>query len=71
MIKQESFFDLGPEQVLQAVESLGFHCDGHQLALNSYENRVYLVGLEHEPSLVVKFYRPGRWSNGSHCPASN
>ena len=63
MTKQESFFDLGPEQVIQAVESLGFHCDGHQLALNSYENRVYLVGIEHEPSLIVKFYRPGRWSD--------
>ncbi|GAV19640.1 serine/threonine protein kinase [Mariprofundus micogutta] len=65
MTKQESFYELGPEQVIQAVENLGFHCDGHQLALNSYENRVYLVGIEHEPSLVAKFYRPGRWSDES------
>ncbi|OIO72618.1 MAG: stress response serine/threonine protein kinase YihE [Zetaproteobacteria bacterium CG1_02_53_45] len=63
MTKQESFFDLGPEQVIQAVESLGFHCDGHQLALNSYENRVYLVGMEQQPSLIAKFYRPARWSD--------
>lgn len=58
-----SFYQLGPEQVLQAVESIGFHCDGQLLALNSYENRVYLLGIEHAPSLVVKFYRPGRWSD--------
>jgi len=56
-----SFYDLGPEQVLQAVESLGFMCDGYQLALNSYENRVYQIGIEDEEALVAKFYRPGRW----------
>jgi Ser/Thr protein kinase RdoA (MazF antagonist) len=54
---------LGPETVLAAVESAGYACDGHLLALNSYENRVYQVGLEDAPPLVVKFYRPGRWSS--------
>ncbi|HEB80529.1 MAG TPA: serine/threonine protein kinase, partial [Chromatiales bacterium] len=54
---------LGPETVLAAVESAGHSCDGHLLALNSYENRVYQVGLEDAPPLVVKFYRPGRWSD--------
>lgn len=58
-----SFYQLGPEQVLKAIESLGFLCDGQQLALNSYENRVYLVGIEDEQPLVAKFYRPGRWSD--------
>ncbi len=39
-------------------------CDGRLLALNSYENRVYRVGLEGEgDALVAKFYRPARWSN--------
>jgi len=63
MATKESFFNLGPEQVIQAVESLGFECDGHLLALNSYENRVYLLGMEQGPSLVAKFYRPQRWSD--------
>jgi len=59
-----SFFRLGPEQILQAVESLGFECAGQLLALNSYENRVYLVGVE-SGSLVAKFYRPNRWSDAA------
>ena len=32
------------------------------LALNSYENRVYQVGRDESTPVVVKFYRPGRWS---------
>jgi len=61
-----AFYRLGPEQVLQAVESLGFECNGHQLALNSYENRVYQIGLEeNEPTIVAKFYRPNRWSDAA------
>lgn len=54
---------LQPEQILDAVESLGFICDGRLLALNSYENRVYRVGVEGQPPVVVKFYRPHRWSD--------
>ncbi len=54
---------LGPDQVLDAVESLGISADGRLLALNSYENRVYRVGIEAAPPLVAKFYRPGRWSD--------
>ena len=60
-----SFYSLGPEQVLQAIEGLGLHCDGHQLALNSYENRVYQIGLADREPVVAKFYRPGRWSDES------
>ena len=37
---------LTPDAVLNALESLGLRCDGRLLALNSYENRVYQVGLE-------------------------
>ena len=33
------------------------------IALNSYENRVYLVYCDDAPSVVVKFYRPGRWTD--------
>lgn len=45
------------------MDSIGLRCDGHLLALNSYENRVYQVGMELAPPLVVKFYRPGRWTD--------
>ena len=58
-----AFQELKPDRILSAVESLGYRTDGHLLALNSYENRVYRVGLEDEPPIVAKFYRPGRWSN--------
>ncbi|MBF0589228.1 MAG: serine/threonine protein kinase [Magnetococcales bacterium] len=57
------YLNLGPDAILDAVESVGYHCDGHQLALNSYENRVYQVGMEDGQFLVAKFYRAGRWSD--------
>ncbi len=53
---------LTPDVILNAVESLGYICDGHLLALNSYENRVYQIGIEGSAPLIAKFYRPGRWS---------
>ncbi len=64
---------LTPEVVLGAVESLGLIADGRLLALNSYENRVYRVGLEEGADMpggmpqiaqvVAKFYRHGRWTD--------
>ncbi len=54
---------LGPELILEAVEALGLISDGRILALNSYENRVYQVGIEAGTPVVVKFYRPARWSD--------
>jgi Ser/Thr protein kinase RdoA (MazF antagonist) len=54
---------LTPDLILDAVESLGLHADGRLLALNSYENRVYRVGIEDATPLVAKFYRPARWSD--------
>ncbi|MDJ0927669.1 MAG: serine/threonine protein kinase [Gammaproteobacteria bacterium] len=60
-----AYQDLQPEDILGAVESLGFRPDGRLLALNSYENRVYRVGLEDAAPLVVKFYRPGRWTDAA------
>lgn len=53
---------LTPDAVLNAIESLDYHCDGRILALNSYENRVYQVGIEDQQPIIAKFYRPGRWS---------
>lgn len=57
------YSELSPDAVLDAVEATGRECDGRLLALNSYENRVYQVGLHDAPPLVAKFYRPGRWSD--------
>jgi Ser/Thr protein kinase RdoA (MazF antagonist) len=54
---------LDPDTVLNALESVGLRGDGRLIALNSYENRVYLVHLEDAEPVVVKFYRPGRWSD--------
>ena len=59
------FAALTPDLVLDAVESLGFLSDARVLALNSYENRVYQVGIEDEQPLIAKFYRPQRWSNAA------
>lgn len=56
---------LTPDCVLDALESVGLHGDGRLLALNSYENRVYQVGMEAGPPIVAKFYRPGRWSDAA------
>ena len=53
---------LTPDVMLDAVERFGVRCDGTFLALNSYENRVYQVGLEDTDPIVVKFYRPNRWT---------
>lgn len=54
---------LKPDLVMDAVETQGFRCDCRTIALNSYENRVYQVGVEEGRPLVAKFYRPGRWSD--------
>lgn len=58
-----AFQNLTPEQMLDAVEQHGIECDGRFLALNSYENRVYQVGVEDGSPIVVKFYRPQRWAD--------
>ena len=55
--------NLTPDLILDAVETCGWRCDGRQFALNSYENRVYQLGVEDGTALIAKFYRPQRWSN--------
>lgn len=62
MSSEIPFSQLTPDLVLGAVESVGFITDGRMLALNSYENRVYQVGIEGSEPVVVKFYRTGRWT---------
>jgi Ser/Thr protein kinase RdoA (MazF antagonist) len=58
-----AYAELRPDDILSSLDSLGFHCDGRFLALNSYENRVYRVGVEGGEPVVAKFYRPARWSD--------
>lgn len=58
-----AFRTLDPIQILDAIDSAGWRTDGRVSALNSYENRVYSIGLEDGSSVVAKFYRPGRWSD--------
>lgn len=58
-----AYADLQPEQIITALEELGYRCDGRFLALNSYENRVYQIGIEDDAPMVAKFYRPARWSD--------
>ncbi|MFL2840452.1 MAG: serine/threonine protein kinase [Pseudohongiellaceae bacterium] len=52
---------LSPDMVIAAVESNGLVSDARILALNSYENRVYQVGIADSEPVIVKFYRPMRW----------
>lgn len=63
---QQAFHRLDPDTVIEAVESVtGGWCNGQILALNSYENRVYSIGLEEQPTVIAKFYRPERWSDAT------
>lgn len=63
MTDTRPFEDLTPDAVLAAAESLGIECDARLFALNSYENRVYQLGSSSHGMLVLKFYRPERWSD--------
>ena len=60
---ETSFVNLTPDTMLNAIEDHGIRCDGRFLALNSYENRVYQIGVEDGEALVAKFYRPHRWTD--------
>ena len=60
-----AFRHLDPSTILDAIDAAGHRTDGRVSALNSYENRVYTIGLEDGGSVVAKFYRPGRWSDES------
>ncbi|MGI9287879.1 MAG: serine/threonine protein kinase [Pseudomonadales bacterium] len=59
---EHPFDKLTPEFILDAIESVGLVSDARVLTLNSYENRVYQVGIEDSEPLIAKFYRPDRWS---------
>ena len=59
---QTDYSELDPDSIIEAVESLDYVCDKRILALNSYENRVYQIGIEDAKPVIVKFYRPQRWT---------
>ncbi len=65
MTSAHDFYELSPDTVLDALDAIGLRGDGRLLALNSYENRVYQVGMEEGLPVVVKFYRPQRWSDAA------
>ncbi|MBT4792263.1 MAG: phosphotransferase, partial [Halobacteriovoraceae bacterium] len=67
--KTEFFDKLTPDKVLDAIELSGFKTTGRVLTLASMENRVFEVEVEGFESdnisdsfKIIKFYRPGRWS---------
>jgi Ser/Thr protein kinase RdoA (MazF antagonist) len=58
------FADLTPDAVLNAIDGVGLVTSGTLLALNSYENRVFQIGVDGPQRFVVaKFYRPARWTD--------
>jgi Ser/Thr protein kinase RdoA (MazF antagonist) len=59
------FAELSPDTVLNAIDDVGLTTAGTLLALNSYENRVFQVGVEDDAQrfVVAKFYRPARWTD--------
>ncbi len=60
---RQDYSALDPHRILDTLDARGLVTSGHILALNSYENRVYRIGLETGPPVIAKFYRPLRWSN--------
>jgi Ser/Thr protein kinase RdoA (MazF antagonist) len=60
---QHDFAQLQPDTIIDAVEKLNLACDARIFALNSYENRVYQIGVEDSSPVIGKFYRPNRWTD--------
>ena len=63
MQEKTLFEQLGPNEIMHVLDQQGLEPDGRITALNSYENRVYRVGCLDADPIVVKFYRPQRWSD--------
>lgn len=65
---QKNYSQLSPDMILNAIEAQGFETNARILSLNSYENRVFQIGLEENElgvseNIIAKFYRPLRWSD--------
>ena len=64
--EETPYFGLGPDLILNALDDVGWRTTGTLMPLNSFENRVYQIGVYDEYKeyeVVAKFYRPGRWSH--------
>lgn len=62
--KKDLFHELQPELVLELVEKeLGLLCTNMFRPLTSYINKVYELEKKKGGGLIIKFYRPGRWSD--------
>ncbi|MGC3871901.1 serine/threonine protein kinase [Halomonas sp. GXIMD04776] len=59
---QHPFNSLMPARIVDAIESLGIWVSGEPFALNSYENRVFMLSDDERQRWIAKFYRPDRWS---------
>jgi len=59
------FAGLNPDLICDLIDQTGLLTDSRLLALNSYENRVWQIGLEKGLPVIAKFYRPGRWTNAA------
>lgn len=59
---EHPYAKLTPDVVLDAIDANGYLTDARVFALNSYENRVYQVGIEGGSPIIAKFYRPERWA---------
>ena len=62
---QQDFAALDPTLIIDSVESLQLESDARIFPLNSYENRVYQIGIEDDiqKRLIGKYYRPNRWTD--------
>lgn len=59
----DGFSELTPHLLIDGIESFtGDRYTGHTNPLASYINRVYEVEREDGVKMIVKYYRPGRWS---------
>ncbi|MDQ7010809.1 MAG: serine/threonine protein kinase [Mariprofundaceae bacterium] len=63
--EKDTFHHLEPHLILDAIDAAGFRSNGILHPLNSYENRVYEVGLADGAPIIAKFYRPARWTDAA------
>lgn len=62
MDTQHPYERLSQDRLIDWLENIGLYTDYRIYPLNSYENRVYRVGVEDDSPVVIKVYRPNRWS---------
>ncbi|MCP4296265.1 MAG: serine/threonine protein kinase, partial [Proteobacteria bacterium] len=67
-MKPNSFENLTPDSLISGVESFtGVRYTGLTNPMHSYINRVYEIETENLENMILKYYRPGRWSYEAIC----